>query len=67
MEVGSKKLKSRRRKKKVTSAEISILCLELDFELEILGGAIKNQKVPNQKVILEMTKECPREPQNLDR
>ena len=67
MEVGSKKLKSRRRKKKVTSAEISILCLELDFELEILGGAIKNRKVPNQKVSLEMTKECPREPQNLDR
>ena len=60
MEVGSKKLKSRRRKKKVTSAEISILCLELDFELETLGGAIKNRKVPNQKVSLEMTKkECP--------
>ena len=41
--------------------------LSLSFELETLGGAIKNRKVPYQKVRLEMTKECPREPQNLDR
>ena len=41
--------------------------MSLSFELETLGGAIKNRKVPDQKVRLEMTKECPREPQNLDR
>ena len=53
--------------KNLPSAEISILCLELDFELETLEGAIKNRKVPDQKVSLEMIKEFRREPQNLDR